>query len=112
MSALADTVPIAPEPVTSKIPKVFFPNLDGLRFIAFFMVFLQHGFAQPIDKLGAALGLPTTLTRWPHDTGGLGVSFFFVLSGFLITYLILTEVKSTGRLDVIAFYIRRTLRIW
>lgn len=44
--------------------------------------------------------------------GGLGVSIFFVLSGFLITYLILEEISLNGKLDVKAFYIRRSLRIW
>ncbi len=42
----------------------------------------------------------------------LGVSFFFVLSGFLITYLLLVEKKSRGKIDVGSFYIRRILRIW
>ena len=41
-----------------------------------------------------------------------GVNFFFVLSGFLITYLILTEINRKGKLDVWRFYIRRALRIW
>jgi peptidoglycan/LPS O-acetylase OafA/YrhL len=40
------------------------------------------------------------------------VSFFFVLSGFLITYLMLEEIDSHGKLDVAAFYVRRILRIW
>ncbi|HYL99831.1 MAG TPA: acyltransferase, partial [Blastocatellia bacterium] len=44
--------------------------------------------------------------------GYIGVSFFFVLSGFLITYLILAEVDALGSIDVKAFYIRRILRIW
>ncbi len=44
--------------------------------------------------------------------GGIGVSIFFVLSGFLITYLILNESKSNnGRFAVKSFYIRRILRI-
>lgn len=44
--------------------------------------------------------------------GTLGVNFFFVLSGFLITYLLLSEHGKTRRIDVRAFYIRRALRIW
>ncbi|MGH9759545.1 MAG: acyltransferase family protein, partial [Blastocatellia bacterium] len=73
--------------------RIFFPNLDGLRFCAFFLVYLSHGLL--IGRLG-----------------DIGVSFFFVLSGFLITYLILAEVDATGSVDVKAFYIRRILRIW
>jgi peptidoglycan/LPS O-acetylase OafA/YrhL len=45
-------------------------------------------------------------------SGGSGVSLFFVLSGFLITYLLLKEYDKNGRIDVGAFYVRRTLRIW
>ncbi len=44
--------------------------------------------------------------------GDLGVSFFFVLSGFLITYLLLEEKENTGQIDIRNFYIRRVLRIW
>jgi len=88
--------------------KVFFPNLDGLRFLAFFAVFLSHGFG----------GLPKLFDFAPHlrdvlfESGGFGVAFFFTLSGFLITYLIVSETAVTGSIDVRAFYIRRTLRIW
>ena len=46
------------------------------------------------------------------DKGSLGVNFFFVLSGFLITYLLLHEKKYTGYFSLKKFLIRRTLRIW
>lgn len=44
--------------------------------------------------------------------GKLGVILFFVLSGFLITYLLLVEKKDIGNISVRSFYIRRILRIW
>lgn len=44
--------------------------------------------------------------------GHIGVSLFFVLSGFLITYLFLNELKSTGKINLIHFLFRRILRIW
>lgn len=44
--------------------------------------------------------------------GGLGVTLFFVLSGFLITYLLLTEKKIAGDINIKNFYVRRILRIW
>lgn len=46
------------------------------------------------------------------ELGGLGVVFFFVLSGFLITYLLLKEKENSGTISVIKFYSRRILRIW
>ena len=44
--------------------------------------------------------------------GKLGVVIFFVLSGFLITYLMLSEQKETGTINIKKFYLRRILRIW
>lgn len=43
---------------------------------------------------------------------GFGVSIFFSLSGFLITYLLLAEKKETGIVNIRHFYVRRMLRIW
>jgi len=50
--------------------------------------------------------------NWIAMDAQSAVSLFFVLSGFLITYLMLEEQTSTGQLDVVRFYIRRALRIW
>ncbi|MEZ5308595.1 MAG: acyltransferase [Pyrinomonadaceae bacterium] len=89
---------------------VFFPNLDGLRFVAFFSVFLAHSFFTTDPALlGSPLlqGLTFVTSR-----GILGVNFFFVLSGFLITYLLLVEKESKGTVNVKYFYFRRFLRIW
>jgi peptidoglycan/LPS O-acetylase OafA/YrhL len=90
--------------------KIFFPNLDGLRFFAFFVVFINH--------VTGSTGYLTN-NQWFNFfrshflwNGDLGVSFFFVLSGFLITYLLLEEKKITGKINVFHFYIRRILRIW
>jgi len=44
--------------------------------------------------------------------GGLGVTLFFVLSGYLITYLLLKEQANNTRINIKNFYIRRVLRIW
>jgi len=88
--------------------KIYFPNLNGLRFIAAFMVIIHH--------------LEQVLSVFGHDNywnnsiilsiGGLGVELFFVLSGFLITYLLLTEERNTKQISITDFYIRRILRIW
>lgn len=45
-------------------------------------------------------------------TGRIGVNMFFVLSGFLISYLLLKEMDTTGKIAFKNFYIRRMLRIW
>ncbi|QKG55510.1 acyltransferase [Hymenobacter sp. BRD128] len=90
--------------------RVFFPNLDGLRFFAFLSVFLFHSFYTPYSAVSqsAVYKVFYNLTRPGH----LGVNFFFVLSGFLITYLLLSERALTGRIAIGAFYMRRILRIW
>jgi peptidoglycan/LPS O-acetylase OafA/YrhL len=92
--------------------KVYFPNLDGLRFFAFFLVYLQHGFGGAFSIDENQKGALRLLRNALFESGWAGVSFFFVLSGFLITYLILSEIKLKGKVDVLAFYTRRVLRIW
>ncbi|MEI4264196.1 acyltransferase family protein [Roseovarius sp. D0-M9] len=77
----------------------FFINLNGLRFICITMVLWHH--AIPIDKGSFQL----------FGRGFMGVDFFFVLSGFLITTLLLREARERGRYSLRAFYIRRGLRI-
>ena len=93
----------------SKSAKVYFKNLDGFRFLAFFLVFIQHSFPLPITIANDYFyKIKIAIT----GAGDVGVSFFFVLSGFLINYLILKEIHLKGKLDVLKFYIRRSLRIW
>lgn len=88
--------------------RVYFPGLNGLRFVAAISVVLFH-----LEQLKSELGLPN-LSDWPLlvNLGKKGVSLFFVLSGFLITYLLLAEIRKAGTIDVRRFYIRRILRIW
>lgn len=91
--------------------KIFFPNLDGLRFFCFLSVFLYHSFATEYASIKE-----TELYYWLKNVlasnGNLGVNFFFVLSGFLISYLLLVEKQNFGQIKVGNFYIRRALRIW
>lgn len=88
--------------------KVYFPGLNGLRFIAASAVIITH-----IELIKASMGFKHC---WDEplffNLGGLGVYFFFVLSGFLITYLLLKEKEAAGKIDIKKFYIRRILRIW
>ncbi|HEV8697337.1 MAG TPA: acyltransferase family protein [Candidatus Limnocylindrales bacterium] len=71
----------------------FRPDLEGLRGIAILLVIACH----------AALPLA--------GAGFIGVDVFFVLSGFLITGLLIAETDRTGRIDLAAFYARRARRI-
>lgn len=91
-------------------PKVFFPHLDGLRFFAFFFVFMFHCyFGIPEEASGNWVYLALN-KLWAN--GDLGVNFFFTLSGFLITYLLLREEEDAGTIHIKNFYLRRVLRIW
>jgi peptidoglycan/LPS O-acetylase OafA/YrhL len=89
--------------------KIYFKNLDGLRFIAAFIVLLEHC---TLFKSARNIGLSNYFQHNFHEIGGKGVSLFFVLSGFLITYLLLAEDRKTGTISIKKFYIRRVLRIW
>ena len=91
--------------------KIFFPNLDGLRFFSFLVVFFSHIFATDYDHIKQQEWYQILKVKLFHD-GDIGVSFFFVLSGFLITYLLIKEKEYTGSIHVFSFYVRRALRIW
>ena len=88
--------------------KVYFKNLDGVRFCAAFLVLLQHSFGFKKDYSDASPFVDGLFA----DTGRLGVNLFFVLSGFLISYLLLVEKDTTGTISYRNFYVRRILRIW
>ena len=74
----------------------YFPSLDGLRAISILAVVWYHA--------------PELRLVW--RTGFLGVHLFFVISGFLITTLLLREKSEFGKISLKKFYIRRTLRIF
>ena len=60
----------------------------------------------------AESGLHQTVKKDLFGNGFLGVNFFFVLSGFLITYLLIEEKKLRGKINIPNFWLRRVLRIW
>lgn len=100
MEALNQEAQTPPDPrpaVTVAPPGRRIPTLDGLRALSIGMVFLSHHFlAYPaIDALGQ-----------------MGVRIFFILSGFLITVLLMKERAETGTVSLRQFYLRRTLRIF
>ncbi len=92
----SDAAPTAsgrPSVEAARRPVDHLPGLDGLRALAVLAVVVYHA------GLGALSG------------GFLGVEVFFVISGFLITALLLRELRETGRIDPIAFWIRRGRRL-
>lgn len=92
---------------------IFFPGLNGLRAIAALAVVLSH-ITILLDEFNLNNHLLGTLPNGnPRglDLSDFGVSIFFALSGFLITFLLLAE-RQHGGINVKNFYIRRILRIW
>ena len=101
----ADTASRTAEPAQSVSLSSRLPSLDGWRALSIMIVLGWHtvnatGFPQAQEKLFANL-----------FDGHMGVRFFFVISGFLITWLMLLEEKRAGTVDLRKFYIRRSLRI-
>ena len=87
---------------------IYFPGLNTIRFLAAFIVIINH-----VESNKKHLGLPNyCYVESINIMGRLGVILFFVLSGFLITYLLLVEKEKFNTIDIKKFYIRRILRIW
>jgi len=94
------------------------PELDAVRFLAFFLVFIHHSLPQNTvpQNEGRLLDL-VGQTGWYVLTSfanscGMGMCLFFALSAYLITMLLLQERKNTKTVSIRKFYIRRSLRIW
>ena len=90
----ARTDSAAKEQAPTRPKSRYIPALDGLRTLAVVAVVLYH----------------LNLT-WAQG-GLLGVTIFFVLSGYLITRLLLNEIAKTGRIDLKSFWIRRIRRLF
>ena len=74
-------------------PQKYIPSIDGMRAIAILIVVASH------------------LLKDGIVPGGLGVTLFFFISGYLITGLLIDEQDRTGVIDIKRFYIRRFLRL-
>ena len=82
----------------SKFTLNYRPEIDGLRAIAVISVIIYH--------------LQISLFDFPVLSGGfLGVDIFFVISGYLITSIILKELNATSKFSFLTFYERRARRI-
>ena len=74
------------------------PSLDGARTVSITLVVVWHIFNM-------------TPILWRFDYGNLGVRTFFVISGFLITSLLMRELQKTGTIRLRTFYARRFMRL-
>ncbi|MBW3372821.1 acyltransferase [Hymenobacter norwichensis] len=85
---------------------IYFPGLNALRYFAAAAVVVCH-----VEEM-KGISLYTNWYATVYGLGTLAVTFFFVLSGFLITYLLLVEKEKINTVRIKNFYIRRALRIW
>lgn len=90
--------------------KIYFKGLDGLRGIAAILVVFGH--VELIKKSFNYKNVYDGDGLFFLYLGGHAVTFFFVLSGFLITFLLLKERAERDKINIKNFYIRRILRIW
>lgn len=86
--------------------KIYFKGLNGIRAIASSLIIIFH-----IDQFFRLFNL-SSLGYHKSGMAEYSVILFFVLSGFLITYLMMAEKQTFGSVGLINFYKRRILRIW
>lgn len=101
--------------------RTYFQYFDSLRFIAAIIIVFAHaieGFAWigPIESITKhksfeLSSVGESVMMFIHNLS-IGVDLFFLLSGFLITYLLLEEKKKFGKVSFYHFYMRRIFRIW
>ena len=105
----------------SDAKRIYFNNLDVVRFIAAISVVFAHGFeawkvyfieyvynVSPSEHFGPKFEY---FERFFANLG-IGVEIFFFISGFLITYILLVEKERFGNISFWRFFVRRALRIW
>jgi len=108
-----DTLGVTFRPELHTAGRFYRPELDVVRFIAFFLVFLTH--TLPSGRGDEFVRLPLRLAVLIYGVQRIsdyGLFLFFTLSAFLICELLLRERDATGGIRATNFYIRRLLRIW
>ncbi len=85
----------------------YIKGFDGLRFFSILLVVINHLGVSEYFKSGSYL----RENVYYFFSGAAGVTIFFAISGFLITTLILNEIKETGKFNIKYFFIRRFLRL-
>jgi peptidoglycan/LPS O-acetylase OafA/YrhL len=103
-----------PMPLAKLQGRLYYPELDSVRFFLFCCVWGKH--VLPTDLASySAHHVPMRLTMAITsmiDALMCSLDVFFIISGFLITQLLLRERDLNGTVDLKAFYVRRLLRIW
>lgn len=91
---------------TNQNKTIYFKGLNGIRSIAALIVVIWH-----IDQSSFLYSIQSK-DFYLNGMASRAVDLFFVLSGFLITFLLLKEKEEFGRIDFKKFYLRRIYRIW
>src|SRR5665213_3938319 len=95
-----------PDPLPTRAASMSrIPSLDGLRALSIFLVIALH----TLQGFGIHHHVP--LIWFALFDGGTGVFIFFVISGYLITSLLLHEQQKRGSISMRSFYFRRAMRI-
>ena len=90
-----------------------FPNLNGLRFAGALAIILYHCYTLNREIWGSFYTEYWFQKAWiVVNKGHFGVSMFFIMSGFLITYLLLHENSKNRRVHLVNYLFRRFLRVW
>ncbi len=101
--------------------KIYFEHIDVIRFVAALLILILHTYEawngwytdfhmEYSGLLGKLLDEGGGINQLVKNAG-IGVDIFFLISGFLITYLLLEEKKHTGTMHIGKFFLRRSLRI-
>ena len=93
-------------------PEFHDPVVDGVRALAILWVMSYHLVLFHLGSFTAeAIGIATG--RWTQWTsrGDMGVDLFFVISGYLIGTILLSEYRKSGRIQILRFYVRRFMRL-
>jgi peptidoglycan/LPS O-acetylase OafA/YrhL len=106
------TSPDIPLTIPPESRRFYHPELDVLRFFAFFLVFLAHSSFAPVRPAWDNHPMLSNLLLAIHGAGFSGVCLFFALSSYLITGLLLKEQEAARTIRLPDFYLRRILRIW
>lgn len=107
-ATLQDTIPASAKSEQKAAERMYFPGLNQVRMLAASAVIVYH-----IERAKNYCGFSNLHDAFFFKSLGIeGVRLFFVLSGFLISFILLKEIQKSDSVDIKKFYARRMLRIW